>query len=97
MNDFLARQVSVLRYAVSDYRNGNLSLNALVGRIEGISAAVCLAEWTRAMDTVILTLEQINASTLESKRPLSQGERELIEQTMEKIEMFLQGFSSNRP
>ncbi|NWB98787.1 hypothetical protein HX882_23120 [Pseudomonas gingeri] len=46
MSDHLARQLVLLRQLIREYREGELSLNLLVQRVEGVGAAIDSESWT---------------------------------------------------
>lgn len=94
MDEYLERQISVLRQLIRDYRTERLSLNALVQRIEGVSNAIGLDSWKDAIFPIILTMEQINAAALDSKHALSSENKAAIEGSLDDLEQVIQRLSN---
>ena len=89
MNDFYDRQIALLRRLISDYRAGALNLNSLIQRIEAITAALGSAKWKDDVFPLILSMEQINAVAIESKRHLTASEQIIVEDAVREIESLI--------
>jgi hypothetical protein len=94
VDKFLSRQVAVLRRLIIDYKNGGLSLNTLVYRIEGINEVVALQRWKDSVFPIVLSLEQINALSLDGKRDLTQAEDISVEDSLAQLETVLERFET---
>lgn len=90
MNELFVRQVAVLRRFVSDYRGGSLDLNALIQRIEGISAVLDVDAWRDAVFPIVLSLEQVNAVALDAKRDLTTADKVVVENSLLELETLMQ-------
>lgn len=86
MNDFFARQIAVLRRLISDYRDGVLSLNSLVQRIEGVGAVIESDVWTDEVFPLVLSMEEINAVALDANRSLTATEKAMIDSSLLELE-----------
>ena len=62
--EFQQRQVSRMRSEISDYRAGRLSLNSLIGNIEGLARALDEEFWGDEVFPIVLALEQTNIDLL---------------------------------
>ncbi|NVM86785.1 hypothetical protein FHT32_000408 [Variovorax sp. SG517] len=89
MDEFLKRQITVLRKLIEDYRQKSLALNALIQRIEGVNTVVANERWSNAIFPIVLSLEQVNAIVLEEKRELSVAETTEVEGSLLALEAFI--------
>lgn len=94
MDELFARQVLVLRRLVSDYREGVLSLNALIQRIEGIGDVLGVEAWKDAVFPILLSMEQVNAVALDAKRGLTVADKASIENALFKLEALIRRFEA---
>ena len=94
MDELFARQVSVLRRLVSDYREGALGLNALIQRIEGIGDVLGVEAWKDAVFPIVLSMEQVNAVALDAKRWLTEVEKTSIENSLFELEALIKRFET---
>lgn len=94
MDELFARQASVLRQQVSDYRKGVVTLNALIQRIEGIRSVLNCQTWNAATFPIVLAMEQVNATALDAARNLSVSEKEAIESSLAELEALMSHFES---
>lgn len=94
MNEFFIRQVAVLRQLISDYRNGMLSLNGLIQRIEGIGGLLDIDAWNEAISSIVLSMEQVNAVALDAKRGLTKADKTLIENSLLELEALVRCFEN---
>lgn len=94
MDELFARQVSVLRRLVSDYREGALGLNALIQRIEGIGDVLGVEAWKDAVFPIVLSMEQVNAVALDAKRCLTEVEKTSIENSLFELEALIKRFET---
>jgi hypothetical protein len=90
MDEFLERQRHVLLQSISEYRLGQLSLDALVKRIEGITAAVDSPTWSRSVYPVILSLEQVNAAIIETQTGLTPSNAVIVNSALDELQTLLQ-------
>lgn len=89
MNIFLARQTAVLLELINDYREGALSLNKLIQRIEGVGAVIGSDIWTDLLFPLVLSMEEINAVTLNANRSLTEIEKIKIEISLLELEAVI--------
>lgn len=94
MNELFARQVAMLRRLIGDYREGALSLNALIQRIEGIGDVLGIEAWKDSVFPIVLTMEQVNAIALEANRRLTGEERSAVESALQDLEALISRFES---
>jgi hypothetical protein len=88
MDDFLNRQLSQIRFAVSDFRNGELDLNALVHRLEAIGNAIRGKFWEDRLFPLVLDLERINSELFDKKRLMNSNEQEKINALINRLEIM---------
>lgn len=74
MDEFVVRQIRLVRDAIIGYRVGNIDLNDLVQRIEAVSGVIDVDAWKDRLFAAVLVLEQVNAASLNEKRCLSEEE-----------------------
>jgi hypothetical protein len=86
MNGLFIRQAAVLRQLVSDYKCGNIGLDALIQKIEGIGDVVNIEKWKDAIFPIILSMEQINAAAIEERRRLTAAEVSTIDKFLHEVE-----------
>lgn len=96
MNDFVVRQIIVLRRLISDYREGRLDLNTLIQRIEGLSELIDIAAWKEAIYPIILSMEQINAVALESKLSLDERGKSVVEDALRELDVIIDHFQKTQ-
>ena len=89
MDELFVRQAAVLRQLISDYREGRLGLNALIQRVEGISDVLSVEAWKDAVFPLVLSMEQVNASAIDTKRDLTEAEKVLVEKSLLKLEALI--------
>lgn len=90
--DFLNRQMSILKSSVDDFRQGRMSLNTLVWRIEGLAGVIDDIAFQDAADEVVLSLEQINAALLDGA-PKTAADDEAIRADLEKLDALVAKYS----
>jgi hypothetical protein len=95
MDEFLARQFSILRELIKRYFDGALGLDALIQRIEGLGDAIGIEAWKDVVFPLLLSMEQINAVALEEKRNLTAVEKRSIEQSLTEMEALVERFASS--
>jgi hypothetical protein len=88
MHQFIHRQITHLEKFIHDFREGSLSLNSLIQRVEGISIALANKAWSDAIFPIVVDMEQINAATLASCRDVNEHERLSIEQSLHAIKLL---------
>lgn len=89
MSDIFDRQIGLLRLHIRAYRKGELSLNSLIQKIEGISSAINTKTWGDATYPIVLEMEQVNAGLLSSKRNISKMDTEVIENALIELENLI--------
>lgn len=89
MDEFLARQVAILRRLIGDYRQGHVSLNALIQRIEGLNNVIGVEAWRDGVFPIVLEMEQVNAAALDAKRGLTETESSAIERSLNDLEVLI--------
>jgi hypothetical protein len=90
--DRIVRQLALLRRSLSDYRRGDMQVNSLVQRIEGIGAAIDLEAWRERVFPILLNIEQVNAATIESRRQLTADEKKLVDNSLRQLESVIHDF-----
>ncbi|WP_435458045.1 hypothetical protein [Variovorax sp. LT2P21] len=85
MDDFLARQFSLLREASTAYRSREMSLGRLVGRIEAIGNVIGGDFWDSIFN-VVLDLESINSELIDKNREITDLERESVLESLVRLE-----------
>ena len=94
MDELFARQAAVLRRLVSDYREGLLDLDALIQRVEGIGAVLGIEAWRGAVFPLVLSMEQVNAATIDAKRELTGAEKASVENSLRELEALINRFDT---
>ncbi|MGJ7609244.1 hypothetical protein ACSFA7_33265 [Variovorax sp. LT1R20] len=94
MDDFLVRQISVLRKLINDYRQKEVGLNTLIQRIEGINSALGNEAWSDSVFPIVLSLEQVNAAIVEARRGLTAAESAEVESSLLELEARIKSFES---
>jgi hypothetical protein len=94
MDEFLARQFSVLKELIKRYLDGALGLDALIQRIEGLGDVIGIEAWKDAVFSLLLSMEQINAAALEEKRDLTAAEKRSVEQSLIEMEALVERFAA---
>ena len=90
--DFQQRQVSRMRSEISDYRAGRLSLNSLIGNIEGLARALDEEFWGDEVFPIVLALEQTNIDLLTPGHQPTAEEREVVDRLLAKLHEALDHF-----
>lgn len=90
--DFLNRQMSILKSSIDDFRQGRMSLDTLVGRIEGLAGVIDDMAFRDATDEVVLSLEQINAALI-GGAPKMAADDEAIRADLEKLDALVARYS----
>jgi hypothetical protein len=90
--DRIVRQLALLRRSLSDDRRGDMQVNSLVQRIEGIGAAIDLEAWRERVFPILLNIEQVNAATIESRRQLTADEKKLVDNSLRQLESVIHDF-----
>lgn len=94
MDELFARQMGVLRRLVSDYRAGNLSLNTLIQRVEGVGEVLGVQAWKDAVFPIVLLMEQVNAVALDAKRGLTEANKAAVENSLLELEALISQFDT---
>jgi single-stranded DNA-specific DHH superfamily exonuclease len=89
MDEFKARQLAQMRFAIADFREEKISLNMLLSRLEGAARAVGQEFWEQNVYDRALELEQINADLLEERRALTPSEQMQVETLIARLESQL--------
>jgi len=89
MREFLARQVAALNQSINDYREGLLSLNSLIQRMEGVLDVIDCDIWKDEFFPLILALEEINAVALDSGVNFARGENSVVEGLLCELEALI--------
>jgi len=89
MDEFKARQLTQMRFAIADFREEKISLNMLLSRLEGAARAVGQEFWEQNVYDRALELEQINADLLEERRALTPSEQMQVETLIARLESQL--------
>jgi hypothetical protein len=77
MQEFFSRQTELLRAVIGIYRQGHISLNTLIQRIEAIGNMIATDAWKNAVFPIILSIEQVNAPLVEAKKKFN-GDRKSV-------------------
>lgn len=86
MNEFLNRQIAQIQFAISDFREGELDLNALVHRLEAIGNALGGALWGEQLFPLVVDLEGINSELIDKKRTMNSKEQEQVNAILKLLE-----------
>ena len=86
MNEFLNRQIAQIQFAISDFREGELDLNALVHRLEAIGNALGGALWKEQLFPLVVNLEGINSELIDKKRTMNSKEQEQVNAILKLLE-----------
>ena len=89
MRDLLIRQSEILKEVVTAYHSGDMGLNSLIQKIEGIQSIIDDLECKESLFRIVLNLEQINAVTIESQRELTQDEVAQIDKELEVLNLWV--------
>ena len=89
MDEFVERQIRLVRDAIIGYRGGNLGLNGLVHRIEAVSSVIDVDAWKDRLFAAVLVLEQANAASLNEKRALSEEEVADVSNALSELDAHL--------
>jgi hypothetical protein len=89
MDEFTARQISLIRKLLDDLNQGSLDLNSFIQKLDGIYHALQDALWKEQLFPIILDLEQISASALDSKKALAPSDLAEVGRTLKKLEMLV--------
>lgn len=92
MNSFLSRQALVLRQAIGEYRDGKLDLNSLIQRIEGVGDLLEVDSWRETVFLLVLSMEQINAATLNEEGELAEINGVLVKNSLLDLEELIKRF-----
>lgn len=90
MDECITRLMSVLRRAITAYREGRIDLNTFVQRVEGVSSVVELQRWSDTAFPTIVEIEQINAMALDSGADLTSEDQAIIEAALQQLELRIQ-------
>ena len=96
MDEISARQVMVLRRLIGDYREGVLGLNVLIQRVEGIGEVLGVEAWQDAIFPILLSMEQVNASALDTKVALTEADKASVENSLLELESLINRFEAVR-
>jgi hypothetical protein len=91
MKDLFLRQSAILRNLVMSYRSGELGLNSLIQKVEGLRLVVdAPGEWDDEVFQVIVDLEQVNAAAIVGRRVLTRDEAVTVERQLLNLESLAQ-------
>ncbi|KWT97545.1 MULTISPECIES: hypothetical protein [unclassified Variovorax] len=91
MDDFLKRQLSLIRQVVVDYRSGLLGLNELVHRVEALGSVIGGKLWEEQLFEVVLDLERVNSEAIDKRRHLTQAEHERVAEILRQLDAIAVG------
>lgn len=94
MDEFFARQAALLRLFIRNYRGGNLNLNSLIQRIEGIGEVLSSEAWKEAVFPIVLSMEQVNASSQDASTGLTEADKAVVESSLRELEGAIGRFES---
>lgn len=94
MDKYLKRQLAVLRQLITNYRSGEIRLNVLIQRIEGVSGAIGLQSWKNDVFPIILDLEQVNAAEFDTKKSMTSTDKEIVENSLKALEVLISQFQN---
>ncbi len=89
MDEFVERQITQLRFQITDYREGGLSLGSLIGRIEALARGIGISFWEDGVSPIAYELELINSELIDKKREASTDERQDIERLLLALETLV--------
>lgn len=83
MKDYFLRQANVIRGLIASYQMGEIGLNLLVQKIEGLRLIIeAPNKWGDDLFGVVVNLEQINAVALIERRPLRKEEQDVVDRQL---------------
>ena len=91
MDDFLKRQLALIRQVVVDYRSGSLGLNELVHRVEALGNVIGGKLWDEQLFEVVLDLERVNSEAIDKRRQLTQAEHERVAEILRQLDAIAIG------
>lgn len=86
MDEFKDRQLVQMRFGISDFREGKISLGVLLSRLEGAARAFGQEFWEQEVFATALDLEQINVDVVEERRGLTVSEQMHVESLIAELE-----------
>jgi hypothetical protein len=64
-NEYIKRQLSLLKDFISDYESGRISLNRFIMRVDAVLALDDMCDAYKSLGDKLITLEEINAGVFE--------------------------------
>jgi hypothetical protein len=89
MDEFLTRQLKLLKQIILDYRGELLSLNGLVQKIEAIGNIIGGSFWDEHLFEMVIDIERINSELIDKKRQITADEKNTVEDVLRRLEMIL--------
>jgi hypothetical protein len=89
MNDSTDRHFTLMRRFIDQYRQGLLSLDSLIKKIDALSSAIDIEEWKEKMFSFLSEIEQVNAAAINAKARLTEKETDEIENLLIEFEKLI--------
>ncbi len=86
--------MSLIQQSTVDYRNGILSLNGLVNRVEAIGNVIGGEIWDKQIFEIVLDLERVNSEIIDKARQITPHEHEIIEVTLRQLDIIVASFQN---
>ena len=74
MNEYLDRQLSLIRHALIGYRTNVFGLGALIQRVEALGHVIGGELWEAKLFPIVVDLEIINSELVDKKRSATSSE-----------------------
>jgi hypothetical protein len=94
MSEFFDRQIAVLHQLIGDYREGKLTLNTVIQRVQAVGDVLEIDAWKEAVFPIIWSMEQISAFALEAKQDLTEEENDSIKNSLLELEALIGRFDA---
>ena len=95
MNELFIRQSRVLLQLLADYRSGEINLNSLIQKVDGVRNIVGEEKWGDEIFSTILCLEQINASVIEGRRVFTESDAAMVNHLLVDLESLSRRLGAN--
>jgi hypothetical protein len=92
VTEFEERQLLLVGAIIANFRKKEISLNRLIGDIEGVSKALGEIFWSTSIFPHVLNLELINSELIDKNRTATASELVSIEETLKAIEEIVTAY-----
>ncbi|WP_374516866.1 hypothetical protein [Undibacterium squillarum] len=91
MDDFEFRQITLMQQFIEDFKNGCISLNTFIQKIEALISAIDRDVFSALTDSIVLDLEVINATLIDEDRAPTDEENQSISNAFSDLRNILSG------